>query len=232
MIAILPHLRARAEGRDRGRHACGAGRVLGEGGGNGWPLQQALVPAREGASGRRPHAVQHGAMEQRRDRRVSPSERGATKPVRGAQPPGEPVLKHGGLPRRRRAQRVGERTRRAAERCHLAEPPGHRLILGVANILSHPRGGPGLWGARQQRRVRPALLNIFQDDGGIEDARLAVDEQRHLGAWVVDAERSVRASGAQTLGQLDVEGNGLLPQRDLDFLRVGRAWGFIEQHGG
>src|SRR5471032_3639328 len=76
------------------------------------------------------------------------------------------------------------------------------------------------------------VLEIFQDDGRVEDARLAIDQSRHFEARTGGGERAGRVARAQRLRRFEVEGEALLAQRDLHFLRIGRQRMFVEQHHG
>src|SRR5471032_2704715 len=76
------------------------------------------------------------------------------------------------------------------------------------------------------------VLEIFQDDCRVEDARLAINQSRHFEAWTGGGKRAGRQSGTQSLRCLEIEGESLLAQRDLHFLRIGRQRMFVEQHHG
>src|ERR1700730_17544381 len=76
------------------------------------------------------------------------------------------------------------------------------------------------------------VLEVLEDDGGIEDAGVAVDQRRHLETQACRGERTGRFARAQALRCFDLERETLFAQRDLDLLRVRRERMFVEQHHG
>ncbi|HEX4199106.1 MAG TPA: hypothetical protein VHZ26_16840 [Caulobacteraceae bacterium] len=104
--------------------------------------------------------------------------------------------------------------------------------MGVHHLFqhAHPRslGGAG----RQQRRAGEFVLEIFQDDGGIEDRDLAVDQGRHLAAWADPGEIALGGAGAEAAGRGQFEFDPFLAKGDLDLLGIGRKGMLIESDHG
>src|SRR5262249_22806425 len=76
------------------------------------------------------------------------------------------------------------------------------------------------------------VLEIFEDDGRIEDLGIAVDQSRHLVARARLGEHALGLARAQCRRSLGREVEALLAQRDLDLLGVGRQRVLVEQHHG
>ena len=182
VIAILAHLLAGPESLNSGRHArCGC-RVFGERGRDGGALPETVIPARQHIVARWSHAIQYGSVQQRCNGRIGPAKCGAAEPWRFANPPGQPALKHCGLPRCLGTQRFGERTAGATERRHLAETPGHGFIVGVAHLFCHARvsaaagsrgsrGGSGQHSSMYSRMMDESKLRTFPSTSSGTSAR-------------------------------------------------------------
>src|SRR5262249_45177774 len=87
---------------------------------------------------------------------------------------------------------------------------------------ARPRGGLH----RQERRLRPAVLDVLEDDGRVEDGVAVVYERRDLTARAHPCELLVAAEEGR---HLQVELHALLVERDLDLLRVGRERVLVER---
>src|SRR6185369_10471736 len=114
---------------------------FGQGLGDGGALAQPRMPSVQRRPWFRPEPVINRAVDHRRGRGVGPAEALAAEPVGVAQSPREPLLKPCRVTYRRRLQGFGEGTLGAAEPEQLAEAPVHGFVLGVANLLRHPRFG-------------------------------------------------------------------------------------------
>src|SRR5262249_45699687 len=91
----------------------------------------------------------------------------------------------------------------------------------------HPHAGTRRRRLGQQRRLRPAILDVLEDDRRIEDRDLAVEECGHLAPRARGGEGRV---GTEQVGQLRLERNALLEERDLHLLRVRREGMLVELH--
>jgi hypothetical protein len=191
------------------------------------PHPQALEPARERAPRGRRIAEVGRRVHMRRDRQIGPAEGGATEPGSLAEALREPDVHAARLLGSPSHQLLGERAGGAAEDENLGDGPVDGLIVRVAHVLDHAGLCSRERRRRQERRRGPAFLQVFEDDGRVEDG-LAVDfERRHFEARIhrhVVVERRPRTDGR--LPQL--EGDALLQQRDLHLLRVGRQRVLVE----
>ena len=74
---------------------------------------------------------------------------------------------------------------------------------------------------RQQWRVRPALLNVFQDYSRFKNLYGTVDQDGHLDPRVRSLERTTGATGAEFMRNFGRERHILLSQSDFHLLHVG-----------
>ena len=119
----------------------------------------------------------------------------------------------------------------APEPADFRQPPVDRLEVGVHRLFQHPHARPFGRRLRQEGGIGPAVLDVFEDDGGIEDADRAVHEGRNLRPGVRLDEFARRAARAKAAGGECLEGLALLAQGDLDLLSVGRERVVVElQH--
>jgi hypothetical protein len=204
---------------------------FGEGCGDGWARAEPCVPQGKFAAGIGRHAVVDGAVDHGGGSRVGPAERVAAEPGRIAQAGRQPILQNPGMRSGFRFHCVGERAGGAAEPDQFAKTPVHCFILRVAHILGDAGGGAGFGGLGEQRRVWPAFFDVFENDGGVEDACGAVDQHGYFGARVGNGQRAFGLAGAEVGGELGFEGDALFAQGDFDFLGVGGERVFVEEHG-
>src|SRR5216684_5994551 len=163
---------------------------------------------------------------------VGPTEACAVEPFAVAQLVGQPGLQLGRLARGGFLHLLGLSPLGPLEPADLAQAPIDRFVERIADLLDH--AGIGALGgfARQQRRRREFVLEIFKDDRRVENVGLAVDQRRHFVARAGRGKLAVGPARAQRRRRLDLEVETLLAQRDLDLLGVGRQRMFVEQHQG
>src|SRR5262249_12882816 len=150
-------------------------------------------------------------VDEGRDRDVAPAEGRAVEPDTVAEVALEPAVRARDLARAAGEQPFRLVPGRSPEHPDLHRGPDDRLVVRVAQVLDHTYAGALGRGRRQERRRRPAVLDVFQDHGRVEDPGIAVDERRYLEAWVRRGE--VRILPAHEVGQPALEGDTLLGER-------------------
>ena len=83
-----------------------------------------------------------------------------------------------------RQQLVGGLAGGALKDAHLEHRPVDGLVVGVAELLEHAHAGARRAPLGSSGGSRPAVLEVFEDDGRIEDRGVAVDQRRHFLARV------------------------------------------------
>ena len=196
--------------------------------GDARPRPHAIEPRGEPRAVRRRVAVERRSLHVRYDREVAPTERVDVEERARPQLLLEPGVDAGRLLGGAAEKPLGETTLRALEDVDLEAGPVDRLVVGVADVLehAHPRALRGR--LRQQRRRRPAVLDVLEDHRRVEDCCVAVDQGRHLEARVEGAELSEVAAGERW--DLGLERHALLGERDLHLLRVRGEWMLVELH--
>jgi hypothetical protein len=126
-------------------------------------------------------------------------------------------------------RRIGAIEERAGVReHHLVGAQLHHAHLGT-------RGRPPWSHGRHQRRLRIGLLQVFEDQGRIEQRDVAVDQHRHLALGIGGEHVRVLRLIAALLGEGHhhaLESEALLAERDLHLAREQAQGPGIEFHVG
>src|SRR5580658_1890108 len=208
-----------------------AGGVLASG--DAGPRIGAREPVGEAASRFGRMAVVDGDVDMRRHGSVAPAETLAAEPRAPVKLVLEPALELRRLLGRAAQQLLAQRAARAAESEDLHDAPVDGLVLCVHDVLEHAQPRALRRILRQQRRLRPFILEIFEDDRGIEDLQIAVHQCRHLMARILCDEALIAGgAGAERLRHLGLERDALLPERDLAFLCIRRERMLVENDHG
>ena len=103
-----------------------------------------------------------------------------------------------------------------------AKSPIDRLILGVHDVFDHARPGTGRRVVRLQGRGRPALFDILEDDGGIENRRAVFGHKGRDFRARIDFQKGGDAARADCIRCQALEVDFLFAQRHFVFLRIWR----------